>query len=78
MNTILLLTTICAVAVAVAAGIALMLAYRQEQRRSEARVMALQQLAADGSDPIAPAPIAFDDLDTYRGCRRAIPTDVHR
>lgn len=65
MNTILLLTTICAVAVAVAAGIALMLAYRQEQRRSEARVMALQQLAADGSDPIAPAPIAFDDFDTY-------------
>jgi hypothetical protein len=65
MNTILLLTTICAVAVAVAAGIALMLAYRQEQRRSEARVMALQQLAADGSDPIVPAPIAFDDFDTY-------------
>ena len=65
MNTILLLTTICAVAVAVAAGIALMLAYRQEQSRSEARVMALQQLAADGTDPLAPAPIAFDDLDTY-------------
>jgi hypothetical protein len=65
MNTILLLTTICAVAVAVAAGIALVLAYRQERSRSEARVMALQQLAADGGDPIVPAPIALDDLDTH-------------
>ena len=65
MNTILLLTTICAVAVAIAAGIALVLAYRQERSRSEARVMALQQMATDGSDPIAPAPIAFDDLDIY-------------
>jgi hypothetical protein len=65
MNTILLVITICAVAVALAAGIALVLAYRQEKSRSEARVMALQQMAADGSEPIAPAPIAFDDLDTY-------------
>ena len=64
MNTILLLTTICAVAVAVAAGMALVLAYRQEKRRSEARVMALQQMAADVDDPIAPASIAFDDFDT--------------
>jgi hypothetical protein len=64
MNTILLLTTICAVAVAIAAGVALVLAYRQERSRSEARVMALQQLAADGDDAIAP-PVAFDDLDVY-------------
>jgi hypothetical protein len=64
MNTILLLTTICAVAVAVAAGMALVLAYRQEKRRSEARVMALQQMAAEVDDPIAPASIAFDDFDT--------------
>jgi hypothetical protein len=65
MNTILLLTTICAVAVAVAAGIALVLAYRQERSRSEARVIALQQLAAEAGDPIAPAPIAFDDFDSF-------------
>ena len=65
MNTILLLTTICALAVAIAAGIALVLAYRQEQKRSEARVMALQQLAAEGGDAVAPSPIAFDDLDEY-------------
>ena len=64
MNTILLLTTICAVMVAVAAGMALVLAYRQEKRRSEARVMALQQMAAEVDDPIAPASIAFDDFDT--------------
>jgi hypothetical protein len=64
MNTILLLTTICAVAVAIAAGMALALAYRQEKRRSEARVIALQQMAAEVDDSIAPAPIAFDDLDT--------------
>jgi hypothetical protein len=64
MNTILLLTTICAVAVAIAAGVALVLAYRQEQSRSEARVIALQQLAAEGSDPVA-SPIVFDDLDVY-------------
>ena len=64
MNTILLLTTVCAVAVAVAAGMALVLAYRQEKRRSEARVMALQQMAAEVDDPIAPASIAFDDFDT--------------
>jgi hypothetical protein len=64
MNTILLLTTICAVAVAVAAGMALVLAYRQEKSRSEARVMALQQMAAEVDDSIGRAPIAFDDLDT--------------
>jgi hypothetical protein len=65
MNTILLLITICAVAVAVRAGIALVLAYRQERSRSEARVMALQQMAAEAGDPIAPAAIALDDFDTF-------------
>src|SRR5262245_40269869 len=65
MNTILLVTTICAVAVAVAAGVALMLAYRQEQRRSDARVIALQQLAAEGTDPVASQAITFDDFDAY-------------
>jgi hypothetical protein len=73
MNTILLVITICAVAVAVAAGVALVLAYRQEKSRSEARVMALQQMAADGSEPIAPAPIVFDDLDTYDDATAARP-----
>ena len=67
MNTILLLTTICAVAVALAAGLALVLAYRQERSRSEARVIALQQLAAEGSDAADAAALTFEeeDLDTF-------------
>jgi hypothetical protein len=67
MNTILLLTTIFAVAVAVAAGIALFVAFREERRRSAARVALLRQMAggADPADQIEAAPIDLGYLETY-------------
>lgn len=59
MNTILLVTTVFAVAVAIAAVIAVFVAFREERRRSEARVAALRQMAgeADPTEEIAVAPI---------------------
>ena len=64
MNTVLLATTVFASAVAIAALIALFIAFRDERRRSEARVAALRQMVS-GVDP-APSedvlPIDVDDL----------------
>ena len=65
MTTILLVTTILAVAVAVIAGTGLFLAYRQEQRRSEARVAALRQMAGPAGDEIELAPVDFGDADVF-------------
>ena len=64
MNTLLLATTIFASAVAIAASIALFVAFRDERRRSQARVAALRQMAS-GIDPIEDVhvlPIDVDDL----------------
>jgi hypothetical protein len=64
MNTLLLATTIFASAVAIAASIALFVAFRDERRRSQARVAALQHMAS-GIDPIEDVhvlPIDVDDL----------------
>jgi hypothetical protein len=58
MNTLLLATTIFASAVALAASIALFMAFRDERRRSRARVAALQQLAGP------PAPNWDDDVQS--------------
>jgi hypothetical protein len=64
MNTVLLATTVFASAVAIAALIALFVAFREERRRSEARVAALRQMVS-GVDP-APSedvlPIDVEDL----------------
>lgn len=67
MNTVLLATTIFAIAVALAASIALFVfwrAFHDERRRSRARVSALRQMAAD-VEPAAPLdvpPIDIADL----------------
>lgn len=71
MNTILLITTVFALAVAAASVIVLFVAFREQRRRSEARVDALRRLAADGEglDDIpldvntAPAVHDFDVVD---------------
>lgn len=66
MNTTLVLTTIFSVAVALAATIALFLAFRQEHRRAAARVAALRQ-AARGEEPFdhagdAPLDLPLEDF----------------
>lgn len=68
MTAILIATTVIAVVVAVAAGIGLFVAFRNERRRSDARVAALRVMAATAGlveDEIAPAPSQIDDLGTY-------------
>ena len=62
MNTVLLATTLFATAVAVAASIALFVSFRDERRRSQARVAALQQMA--GSVEPA-ASIDVSPIDVY-------------
>jgi hypothetical protein len=64
MNTLLLVTTIFASAVAVAASIALFVAFRDERRRSHARVSALQQMAgtAESIPAVDVSPIDVEDL----------------
>lgn len=66
MNTMLVLTTVFSVAVALAAVIAVFVAFRQDRRRSQARVAALRQAtrSAEAFDDIAAAPIelALDDF----------------
>ena len=64
MNTVLLVTTIFASAVAVAASIALFVAFRDERRRSQARVALLQQMAGrvERIAQVDVPPIDFDDL----------------
>ena len=62
MNTLLLGITIFAIAVAIATSIALFVAFRDERRRSEARVAALQQKAGGAS--------AVPDVDV-------LPIDVY-
>jgi hypothetical protein len=68
MNTILLITTVFSLAVAAASVIVLFVAYREQRRRSEARVDALRLLADDAAFDdmpltVEPAP-ATHDLDT--------------
>ena len=69
MNTILLVTTVFALAVAAAATIVLFVAFREQRRRSEARVDALRRLAGGGAFDDMPlvvddAPVAHDvDVD---------------
>ena len=60
MNTMLLVTTILSTAVAAAALFAVFAAFRQERRRSDARVAALQQMAA--LDPPIDEPSILDDV----------------
>jgi hypothetical protein len=62
MNTVLLATTIFATAVAVATSIALFVAFREERRRSNARVAALQQLAGPPTTYVEDSPIDVADL----------------
>jgi hypothetical protein len=63
MNTVLLATTIFASAVALAASITLFVAFREERRRSSARVAVLQQLAgASAPAPNDDPPIDVADL----------------
>ena len=75
MNTVLLATTIFASAVAIAASIALFVAFRDERRRSHARVAALRY-AVSGPDPIDDVdalPIDMDDLMPSDGTPAARP-----
>jgi hypothetical protein len=67
MNTILVVTTVFAVAVAIAALLALFVAFRDERRRSHARVALLREIAAEPNpaDAIAVAPFDADDLPIY-------------
>src|SRR5688572_24741912 len=66
MNTMLVLTTVFSVAVALAAAIALFVAFRQEHRRSAARVAALRQAtrSAEAYDDggASPMDLALDDF----------------
>lgn len=62
MNAALLVTTIFASAVAVAASIALFVAFRDERRRSHARVAALRQMAGS-AEPIAQFEVPPIDID---------------
>jgi hypothetical protein len=75
MNTALLITTIVAIAAAAAAIIAMCVAFRRERRRSEARVVALRQMAggADLSDAIETAPNEPYDFATYEHGAEARP-----
>jgi hypothetical protein len=70
MNTLLLATTIFASAVALAASIALFVAFRDERRRSRARVAALQQLAGP------PTPNWDDDLQSIDVADFPTPADA--
>ena len=75
MNTILLVTTVIAVAIAIAAVFAMFVAYREERRRSDARVAALRQMAGplNPADDVEVAPIDVDDLATYPEYDQAKP-----
>jgi hypothetical protein len=67
MNTMLVVITVFAVAVAIAALIALFVAFREDRRRSEARVALLREIAA-GPEPLdefAAPPIDAGDLPIY-------------
>jgi hypothetical protein len=69
MNTVLLATAIFAGAVAMAAVIALFVAFREERRRSSARVAALQQLAGP------PLPSAYDERPPIDAADLLAPSD---
>ena len=62
MNTVLLATTIFASAVAIAALLALFVAFRDDRRRSQARVAALRHVVS-GPDPIEAVDVLPIDVD---------------
>lgn len=64
----LIITTVIAVAIAVAAVIALFVAFREERRRSHARVVALRERAepVNPADEIADGPIAWRESPPSR------------
>jgi hypothetical protein len=64
MNTILVVTTIFALAIAALAGIALFVAFRDERRRSRARVEALREMSEPEVDYqfADPLPLAAEDF----------------
>lgn len=60
MNTTLLLTTVVAVAIAIAALIALFVVFREERRRSFARAQALRQIAVGDEPELQAGPVEID------------------